>query len=53
MNEIFRPQPTEEEWKVWCAKNRDMWATKFWLKKWYKGNIDQPDFKMHADDSPD
>ncbi len=31
---MFGPQPTEEEWKVWCNKNKQLWDSKYWLKPW-------------------
>ncbi len=26
----FGPQPTEEEWKVWCNKNKQLWDSEYW-----------------------
>ena len=27
---MFGPQPTEEEWKVWCNKNKQLWGSEYW-----------------------
>lgn len=29
---MFGPQPTEEEWKVWCKQNKQLWDSEYWLK---------------------
>ena len=47
---MFGPQPTEEEWKVWCKQNKQLWDSEYWLKRINKVTdaVDTPCRRMES-----